>query len=874
MKKTVVLSILTLLFTVLSKPVYGQYYAVYEDDFESSLGWTFTNGSGVNHFVIGTCAGNNFPTTGTSSLLVAPLTGSGTDCSAGSEFSFNYQNAALGRDTIWAIQTIKANVCGEDLVTTFDYKLPLVDNNDGAGFAYRTSSSSPWQFVQTLSASNGWQSASYSLPSLLNGTVFEFGFYFTVDNAVNTGQPLAIDHFVVKGLDHTNPTITCPTTHAVYGDATCSYLMSDLTGLVSGADNCTATNDLVFSQSPNVGITVTGTTTVTFTVKDASNNTANCAMTLTMIDTLKPVVTCNATYQITNNGNDCLYSMPDVTGNIVTIQDNCSSSNFTISQTPTVGTSSIGVQTVTVSVADEQGNIGTCLVKVFPIDTIPPTIVCPADKVVNNGTTCDFTLPDYTVEATVADNCILSNVNQYPEDGEIVKAGNHTITLTVRDLSGNNATCSFNLEVIETEAPSFTNCPTNISTCNPLISFNVAATDNCLFVVNKIDNTGLDSGDIFPVGVTNLQYEARDSSGNTQTCSFSVTVHEAPSIPSFVTNPIEVCNETTTAIAATVPTSGTGKWSLPNGSPLTIADVNDPTTTVSNLTVGNNTIIWTISSTSCGDTSITLTVKNYAASSQATIANDTSYKCSDGELILSAQLPVNGTGKWTANDTTVIANPINHNAFVSNLSGGWHTFYYTVKNGVCPSTVDSLAVFKMPTPEIFNMPKDTSICEFSELSLEGTVSPAGVSALWYFEQGKGTFSDENAPNTTLTNYQQGTNAVVYSFSHPNCGTMNDTIIITYNMCSGSEFVIPTLITPNQDGKNDYFVVDGLHAKYPTCKVTIINRWGGVVFESEGYQTPWDGTHKGKLLPVGTYYYIIDLNNGSNDLLRGPISIVR
>jgi gliding motility-associated-like protein len=197
-----------------------------------------------------------------------------------------------------------------------------------------------------------------------------------------------------------------------------------------------------------------------------------------------------------------------------------------------------------------------------------------------------------------------------------------------------------------------------------------------------------------------------------------------------------------------------------------------------------------------------------------------------------------------------------------------------VKNGVCPSSTDSLAVFKMPTPKIYNFPKDTSICNYADLTLTGSIPPANVSALWFFDQGKGTFSDEGQATTSLTNYQQGTNVIVYSFSYPNCGITNDTITLVYNMCDGSEFVFPTLITPNSDGKNDYFAIDGLNVKYPKCKVSIINRWGGVVFESEGYQYPWDGTHKGKPLPVGTYYYIIDLNDGSNNLLRGPISIIR
>ena len=59
---------------------------------------------------------------------------------------------------------------------------------------------------------------------------------------------------------------------------------------------------------------------------------------------------------------------------------------------------------------------------------------------------------------------------------------------------------------------------------------------------------------------------------------------------------------------------------------------------------------------------------------------------------------------------------------------------------------------------------------------------------------------------------------------------------------------------------------------------VFNRWGGLVWEASGGEDlsegqGWDGTHKGKELPVGTYYYIIDLNTG-DEPQTGPITIIR
>jgi gliding motility-associated-like protein len=88
------------------------------------------------------------------------------------------------------------------------------------------------------------------------------------------------------------------------------------------------------------------------------------------------------------------------------------------------------------------------------------------------------------------------------------------------------------------------------------------------------------------------------------------------------------------------------------------------------------------------------------------------------------------------------------------------------------------------------------------------------------------------------------------------------------------FEYPTGFTPNGDGDNDTWQLDFL-SKYPDCRVEIYNRWGQMVFDSDGYLEAWDGTFEGEDLPVGTYYYVIDL--GREDIskpLTGPITILR
>ena len=85
-------------------------------------------------------------------------------------------------------------------------------------------------------------------------------------------------------------------------------------------------------------------------------------------------------------------------------------------------------------------------------------------------------------------------------------------------------------------------------------------------------------------------------------------------------------------------------------------------------------------------------------------------------------------------------------------------------------------------------------------------------------------------------------------------------------------VIKNTFTPNGDGINDTWNIPAL-AAYPTCTVSIFTRYGTLVYNSNGYPKPWDGTYNNSNLPIGTYYYVIDLKNGKKPL-SGYIALLR
>jgi gliding motility-associated-like protein len=104
-----------------------------------------------------------------------------------------------------------------------------------------------------------------------------------------------------------------------------------------------------------------------------------------------------------------------------------------------------------------------------------------------------------------------------------------------------------------------------------------------------------------------------------------------------------------------------------------------------------------------------------------------------------------------------------------------------------------------------------------------------------------------------------------------------------SLCTGSDKVlitpvaklyIPTAFTPNNDGKNDNWVILGL-ALYADARVAVYNKGGQKIFETKSYiSNPWNGTYKGIVQPNGVYVYMIELNDDKKQVLKGTVVLIR
>lgn len=247
----------------------------------------------------------------------------------------------------------------------------------------------------------------------------------------------------------------------------------------------------------------------------------------------------------------------------------------------------------------------------------------------------------------------------------------------------------------------------------------------------------------------------------------------------------------------------------------------------------------------------------------AIAGNDTTF-CQNGSLLLDGsnstgglaynwiQLPGNTT---IANTTTTTINP----------AVGTSTYVLVATNGSCIDRdtirVNSNALPIVDAGSFVNMPT------YSTTTIGG--SPTSSSAGTYtWTPNFGTLDNYNSPNPTASN----TVTMIYTVT-----------VTDVNGCLGSDTVtvfiypevkIPSGFSPNADGKNDVWQIDNIF-QFPDNVVEVYNRWGELLFMSKGYAVPFDGKYNGKNLPVGTYYYIIDLHHPSAPkAYTGPLTIFR
>jgi gliding motility-associated-like protein len=158
--------------------------------------------------------------------------------------------------------------------------------------------------------------------------------------------------------------------------------------------------------------------------------------------------------------------------------------------------------------------------------------------------------------------------------------------------------------------------------------------------------------------------------------------------------------------------------------------------------------------------------------------------------------------------------------------------------------------------------------------ISSTAAPNIVSLNW-------TPSNTLSCSNCLTPVATPTKTTKYSLTAVNDGGCATTESIQVQViCNGANFFVPNTFSPNGDGVNDYFIVNGVGLNV-IPSITIYNRWGQIVFQKSNF-TPnttangWDGTFNGQPAPSDVYVYTIQIlcDNATLIPYHGNVTLIR
>ncbi len=335
---------------------------------------------------------------------------------------------------------------------------------------------------------------------------------------------------------------------------------------------------------------------------------------------------------------------------------------------------------------------------------------------------------------------------------------------------------------------------------------------------------------------------------------------------------------------------GYGTWVTIFGTPPIISDINDPNATMTDFGYGETQLEWQFFNGPCesGSTSDVVSIFHFDSNeSDANAGVDQEFCDVPLNVILAANPTIGNTavGTWTVALSPIDSDPLvfvdvnEEGTIASGFELGIYQLAWTVDNGFCGTTQDTMQINIFdPNAAGANAGLDMEICEdeFEDspsILLDGNFVDPPATVLWSVIEGE-PIIDQSALDTSnpeITDLGEidvplGTvqNTFVYTINNGLCGTSMDTVSLTLIDCLTID--VPDAFSPNNDNINDTWFIPNLE-KYPGNSIQVFNRWGAKVFEASDYQGDWNGVSDhpatiGDELPVGTYYYVLDLGNGS------------
>ncbi len=610
---------------------------------------------------------------------------------------------------------------------------------------------------------------------------------------------------------------------------------------------------------------------------DACNNFVDVTQNIIINDDIPPTAS-----NPTNINLSCTENIPTPDINVVSdASDNCSNPIVSFISDISDDQSCPETITRTYRVTDACNNFVDVTQTIIINDDIPPTASNPTN--INLSCTENIPTPDINVVSDASDNCSAPTVS-FLSDVSDNQTCPETITRTYRvtDACNNFVDVTQNI-IINDDIPPTASNPTNINlSCienipTPDISVVSDASDNCsspivTFVSDISDNQSC------PETITRT-YRVTDSCNNFIDVTQSIVIND--DIPPSASNPANInisCID-----------------GLPDPDINVVSDANDncsdPIVTFISDVSDNQTCSETILRTyrvsdACGNsidvTQSIFVVDDIAPDLISQAENEIYITCEEVPEIPNLEFADNCDQNLDIqfNETLNQIDDLNYD-----IQRTW-----TVTDDCNNTTTFNQSIYVNRTTE--------SNIQYVDLCIED--EPLDIYALVPYQEVVNTNTQINEWNSNSmdllvngyfdpANIQLGEYEFINRITNNDC-TWTTTIYVTVNddcvyypcVESQADVTISKMVTPNNDGFNDFFEVNYTlnEESNEVCdiivKVEIYNRWGTKVFQSNNYNNEWAGVanstsgNNSNYLPTGTYYYIVELINGGLKPIQGFI----
>ncbi|MCG8798772.1 gliding motility-associated C-terminal domain-containing protein, partial [Tenacibaculum finnmarkense] len=632
--------------------------------------------------------------------------------------------------------------------------------------------------------------------------------------------------------------------------------------------------------------------TRTWNLTDDCGNSTEKTQKITVKDNIKPTFTVPNDITISTDKN-CSYDVSVAkTGGVSDESDNCSTGlKATFTDVEKAGTcEGTKIITRTWILTDDCGN-STQKDQIITVeDNIKPTFTAPKDITISTDANCDFNVSVAKTGGVSdeSDNCSTGLKATFTDVEKIGTCeGTKTITRTwiLTDSCGNSTQKVQKITVKDNIKPTFT-VPNDAiiyadSTCN--FDSSVGKTgdvsdesDNCDTTLSATFTDATIAGTCEGEKIITRTWNLTDDCGNSTEKIQKITVKDTIKPTFTVPNDAIIYADSTCNFDSSVAKTGEVSDESDNCDTTLVATFTDAITAGSCQGEKIITRTWNLTDDYGNSTEKTqkITVKDIIkpilVSSFEEVIN---VKCDAIPEIPTLEFSDN----CSENSTQI-------NYEENNMFDGTDSDYkivrtWTVTDG-CGNIAEFIQTINVTVKTVATRIADSKCNNDGIINLNDyIIDNTALSGKWKVTQGDVFLSDEatfDPSNTTLGDY-------VFTYTISNEGCLKATEI-TINInddcmvlpCGQDDIKISKAVTPNGDSWNQFFEISGTESCGFVVNVKIFNRWGAKVFESNDYRNNWNGVSNGstfgsdKILPTGTYYYIVLLENSGLKPFTGAI----